>query len=67
MTTFTITINEQQMDLIEKALKLLQANEEANQTVSDDDIEEIGIMIDLADMTRKEQENTCNTIHGWCY
>lgn len=63
MTTYTMTINEHQLSLIERALKLLQ---ESNQTV-DEDAEETSIMIGMIPMMREEESLDPGTIHGWCY
>lgn len=67
MNTFTLVIGENQMDLIERALKLLQANQQANQDISDEDLEEIDIMVGMIPMTREEENEEPGTIHGWCF
>lgn len=67
MNTFTLVIGENQMDLIERALKLLQANQQANQDISDEDLEEIEIMVGMIPMTRVEENEEPGTIHGWCF
>lgn len=67
LTTFTLTINEQQMDLIEQALKLLQSNQQSKQDMSDEDLEEIDIMVGMIPMTRVEENEEPGTIHGWCF
>ena len=67
MNTFTIEINEQQMELINQALLLFQSSESERQTLSDEDVEEINIMVDLVGMTKDEEAQNPGSIHGWCY
>lgn len=67
LTTFTLTINEQQMDLIEQALKLLESNQQSKQDMSDEDLEEIEIMVGMIPVTRVEENEEPGTIHGWCF
>lgn len=66
MTTYTITINELQLSLIEKALKLLQ---DANDvTMDEEQVEETSIMVDMFPMMREDEAKYPGTmIHGWCY
>ena len=64
--SYILEINEQQMNLIEKALKLLQHKEELDRSLDDDDVEEIGIMIGMIPDTREEEKENPSSIHGWC-
>lgn len=65
MTTYTMTINELQLSLIEKALKLLQ---DANDvTMDEEEVEETSIMIGMIPMMREDEFKDPGTIHGWCY
>ena len=66
MTTYTIEINDQQMTLIEKALKLLQSSDQFA-VMDSDDVEEIDLMVGIIGMTRAEEAVEPGTIHGWCY
>ena len=65
MTTYTMTIDELQLSLIEKALKLLQ---DANDVTMDEaEIEETSIMLGMIPMMREDEAENPGTIHGWCY
>jgi len=67
MTTYTIEVNEQQMNIIEKALAQLLSEEDANRSMEVDDYEELHIMIGMLGDTKIEEETSPGTIHGWCY
>lgn len=65
MTTYTMTIDELQLSLIEKALKLLQ---DANDvTMDEEEVDETSIMIGMIPMMREDELKDPGTIHGWCY
>lgn len=65
MTTYTMTIDELQLSLIEKALKLLQ---DANDvTMDEEEVDETSIMIGMIPMMREDESKDPGTIHGWCY
>lgn len=67
MTTYTIEINEQQMALIEQALKVLRDLNSIDQRIEAEDVEELDIMIGLVDFTREEDKKVPTVIHSWCY
>lgn len=67
MTTYTIEINEQQMALIEQALKALRDLNNIDQRIEAEDAEELDIMIGLVDFTREEDKKVPTVIHSWCY
>lgn len=67
MATYTIEINEQQMDLIEQAMKALRDLNNIDQRLEEDDVEELNIMIGLVDFTREEDKKVPTVIHSWCY
>lgn len=67
MTTYTIEINEQQMALIEQALKALRDLNNIDQRIEAEDAEELDIMIGMIPMMREDECKDPGTIHGWCY
>lgn len=67
MTTYTIEINDQQMNLIEKALKLLKDINDIDQRMDEEDSDELDILVGLVNFTRQEESKDPGVIHGWCY
>lgn len=67
MLTYNIEINEQQMAIIQKAMKNLLRAEEVDQTMSDEDLEELALMVGMANSTRQEEQSDPGCVHSWCY
>jgi hypothetical protein len=67
MATYTIEINEQQMALIERAMKALRDLNSIDQRLEEEDAEELDILIGLVDFTREEESKDPGVVHGWCY
>lgn len=67
MKTFTIEINELQMDLINRALLQLQTSHSERCILNDEHAEEVNILMDLVDVTKDEEQQDPGAIHGWCY
>jgi hypothetical protein len=67
MQQYDVTMNEQQMQLIQKALDQLLQQQQVDQTLSDDDFEELQLLSGIVFDTPAYEQAEPGITHGWCY
>lgn len=67
MTTYTIVVSDEQMKMIEQALKMLQRVNQTDPLMEEEEADELDILVSMAESIEEDNKEDPDMIHGWCY